>query len=66
MSDRKSLGEEYHVMECTYFSRERNILLPSIFYKNHNKFKFNELMNSGNIETLKSLSKHILNNVCSS
>ena len=51
-----------------YFSIERKILLPSIFHKKHNTFKFNELMNSGNIETLKSLSsliKKILNNVCS-
>ena len=70
MCDRKNIGDEYHyIMECTYFSNERKILLPSRFHKNHNTFKFNELMNSGNIETLKSLSrliKKILNNVCSS
>ena len=36
----------------TYFSNERKILLPSRNHKNHNMLKFNELMNSGNIETL--------------
>ena len=63
MCDRKSIGDEYHyIMECTYFSNERKILLPSRFHKNHNTFKFNELMNSGNIETLKSLSRLIKKN----
>ena len=48
MCDRKSIGDEYHyIMECTYFSNERKILLPSRFHKNHNTFKFKELMNSG-------------------
>ena len=70
MCDRKSIRDEYHyIKECTYFSNERTILSTSGFHKNHNTFKFNELMNSGNIETLKSLSrliKKILNSVCSS
>ena len=34
MCDRKSIGDEYHyVMEWTYFSNERKILLPCRFHK---------------------------------
>ena len=66
MCDRKGIGDEYrYIMECTYSSNERKRMLPSRFHKNHNTFKFKELKNSGNIETLKSLSrliKKILNN----
>ena len=69
MCDRKRIGDEITTLwNGTYFSNERKILLPSRIHKNHNMLKFNKLMNSGNIETLKSLSrfiKKILNNVCS-
>ena len=57
MCNRKCIGEEYHyIMECTYYANEKKILLPCRF-KKKNAFNFNELMNSGNIETLKSLSR---------
>ena len=44
MCDRKSIGDEYHyIMECTYFSNDRKISLPSIDSKKKNITRLNSM-----------------------
>ena len=70
MCDFKTVGDEYHyIMECKYFSKDREIFFPNRFCNNPNTFKFNELMSSNNVEIQKSLSlfiKKIFKTVCPS
>lgn len=52
----KGLGDEFHyLLTCEYFTRERKMHIKTYFYKNPNILKYNELMNTTDIPTLKKL-----------
>jgi len=54
MCDSYSIGDEFHyILECTHFVNDRNMFLPKRFYENPSIIKFNELMNTFNVEKLK-------------
>ena len=50
------IGDEYHyLLTCNKFSNERHRFLKPYFYVHPNVLKYNELMNSANVQTLKNL-----------
>ena len=50
------IGDEYHyLLTCNNFSNERNRFLKPYYYVNPNVLKYNELMNSTNVQTLKNI-----------
>lgn len=54
MCDSNSIGDEFHyILECTYFVNDRKMFLPKRYYENPNIIKFNEPMNTYNVEKLK-------------
>ena len=55
--DRQSLGDEYHyVMECSYFSLERQKFLKPHYYTKPSMFKMVQLFKSNNYSILLNLS----------
>jgi hypothetical protein len=48
-----------HILECSLFFMIEKYILIIDFVKNPNTFKFNELMNTNNVEILKSIPKFI-------
>ena len=54
------LGDEFHyLLECTYFTEERNIYQISIYDMLIYTLKFKKLMSTENLKLLKQLSRFI-------
>lgn len=70
MCDSNSIGDEFHyILECTYFVNDRKMFLPKRYYENPNIIKFNERMNTYNVEKLKKKTSRFIKKifkVCSS
>ena len=64
--NKNTLGDEYHyVMECQAFSLFRNKLIEEKYSTNVNTYKFGNLMNTNDIDSLKKLSIFVKKNISS-
>lgn len=56
----RTLGDEFHaIMSCKRFTVIRKKYIPEYYYKHPNVIKYNELLNSTDYATLKSLSMFV-------
>lgn len=58
LCENESVGDEFHyVLECPFFVRERQRLIPTAFYSRPNILKYHNLLSTKNEMVLTSLSK---------
>ena len=49
----------HYLLECTYFTEERNKNLPTFYLRHVNISNFQKMMSTGNLKLLKQLSRFI-------